>query len=60
MDAFVTRDNANLSEKAIDDIEEITCHVYDYPKKKSINDVSEVEFNKKIQAKAGKESSRFH
>lgn len=59
LDAFVTLGKSNLSEKAVTDIEEINCHVHDYPKKKSINDVSKVEFNKKCKQKQGKNSLDF-
>ena len=59
MDAFVTLGNSDLSEKAIPNIEEITCHVHDYPKKKSINDVSKVELNKKSKQKQGKNPLDF-
>ena len=60
VDAIVALGNLDLSENIIADIEEITCHMYGYPKNKCINDVLKAEFDKKMQAKARKESSRLH
>ena len=60
VNAFVALGNLDLSENIISDIEEFTCHMYGYPKNKCINDVLKAEFDKKMQAKARKESSRLH
>ena len=60
VNAFVALGNLDLSENIISDIEEFTCQMYGYPKNKCINDVLKAEFDKKMQAKARKESSRLH
>ena len=60
VNAFVALGNLHSSENIISDIEEFTCHMYGYPKNKCINDVLKAEFDKKMQAKARKESSRLH
>ena len=60
MDVFVDSGNLDLSENIIADIEVFTCHMYGYPKNKCINDVLKSDFDKKMQAKARKKSSRLH
>ena len=54
VDAFVALGNLDLSENIIAFIEEITCHMYGYPKNKCINDVLKVEFDKKCKPNPGK------
>ena len=48
--------NLDLSEIFIADTEEFTCYTYGYPKNKCLNDVSKSEFDKKYNAKPGKNS----
>ena len=47
MNAFKTFLNLDISEIIIADIEEITCHMYDNPKNKCLNDVLKANFDKK-------------
>ena len=54
VDAFVALGNLDLSEKILADIEEFTCHIYDYPKNKCINDVLKAEFDKKCKPNPAK------
>ena len=54
VDEFVALDNLDLSENIVADVEELTCHMYGYPKNKCINDVLKAEFDKKCNPKSGK------
>ena len=54
VDEVVALDNLDLSENIVADVEELTCHMYDYPKNKCINDVLKAEFDKKCNPKPGK------
>ena len=48
--------NLDLSETIIADTEEFTCYIYGYPKNKCLSDVLKAEFDKKCNAKPGKNS----
>ena len=54
VDEVVDLDNLDLSENIVADVEELTCHMYGYPKNKCINDVLKAEFDKKCNPKPGK------
>ena len=54
VDEVVALDNLDLSENIVADVEELTCHMYGYPKNKCINDVLKAEFDKKCNPKLGK------
>lgn len=57
MNAFKTFLNLDISEIIIADIEEFTCHMYDNPKNKCLNDVLKANFDKKkCNPKPGKSS----